>query len=340
MPNVIMGNQTNPATARQQALQQGLAQITGGIQDYGQHMQQEAQTQRQQALAEMQFNAELAKQGVMPTPEQSASISSMFNPKKKDGIAGWFGAKEEANTQGLAGIYSGLAEQSKLKKARENKKEELQNDYINSQIERNKNLSKGGGISPYQQNNINYRNDKSKADAQIKSFDEFNQESAKTRERLESAKAVGSLLATGTPIASEVAKTQLARLAGEVGAITDADLSRYGGSRDLVNQFNQLLQRNANGLATPKDIEDMKGIVGNFSTILGNKLRGEASRHAKSRAKAYGKLGLTEKDFLDQYDVDSIIGTATDAPQNAQPGGPPRPSLEQAKAALRQLGHK
>lgn len=64
---------------------------------------------------------------------------------------------------------------------------------------------------------------------------------------LAAADAVEGLLNSNTPISDEAAKSQMARLSGEVGVLTDKDVERFGGSKAWKAQVQQSIERAKNG---------------------------------------------------------------------------------------------
>lgn len=98
------------------------------------------------------------------------------------------------------------------------------------------------------------------------------------RKRLEAADNALVLLSQDRPISEEVVKTQLARLAGEVGNLTEQDLARFGGSKDLVSRGRQLLTTLATGKLTPENKKQLIGIAKAFRKVVVAKIRAEGKR--------------------------------------------------------------
>lgn len=126
---------------------------------------------------------------------------------------------------------------------------------------------------------------------------------AEDRKKLTAADNALQLLNIDKPISSEVAKTQLARLAGEVGALTEQDLNRFGGSKDLLSRANQIATTLTSGKMTPESRKQLKQIATEFRTVVQNKIDTEARRQAQSGS---ALLELPESEVLRIINPESI----------------------------------
>ena len=82
MVQIIQSGPT-AATLRQQALNQAFGNIASGLSAYQKQEEQDAKTQRQQALQEMQLTQDLRKQGYDVSQDQ---VSQFLKPTEKQGF--------------------------------------------------------------------------------------------------------------------------------------------------------------------------------------------------------------------------------------------------------------
>ena len=141
----------------------------------------------------------------------------------------------------------------------------------------------------------------------------FDQNTRKDMERYTAANNALALLGTNQPISDEAVKTQLARLAGEVGNLTEADLSRFGGSRDLIERSKQLSQTLATGKLTEGNKKQLGVIANEFKKIVEAKIRAQAKRSAVGAK----EIKLDQKSVERFLDVDTLLeGGNVDVPSN------------------------
>lgn len=96
-----------------------------------------------------------------------------------------------------------------------------------------------------------------------------------------SAEETLSLAAQGNAIAAEAAKTQIARLSGEVGNLTEQDVQRFGGSKAISARLEQAATQLASGTLTPQNQAYLMQIVSAFKTALTRQKQLIASSFAK-----------------------------------------------------------
>jgi hypothetical protein len=117
---------------------------------------------------------------------------------------------------------------------------------------------------------------------------------APDRKRLDAANNAIELLRIDGPIASEVAKTQMARLAGEVGNLTEQDIERFGGSKDLLSRINQFREKHESGKLTKSNKKQLEQITREFRKIIVTKMIATA----RDDAKAAASLGLGDEEEI------------------------------------------
>lgn len=168
-------------------------------------------------------------------------------------------------------------------------------------------------------------------DNREKARSRFGQEIKKDVERLSAVAASKSLLSGPGGIADNVVKRQMAKLAGEVGAMTDADIRDFGGNRGMLQRLEQYVQTADTGSLTPENKKELMDIILVFEKGLTFKLRTQAKRLAKS----YAKDGYnSEKDLYETLDPDALIQSTIGAVGQPQaPAQAPAP----APAAAPQL---
>lgn len=133
--------------------------------------------------------------------------------------------------------------------------------------------------------------------------DSFEQEIRKDLDRFTAANNALALLNSNLPIADEASKTQLARLAGEVGALTEPDLQRFGGSKDLKERAAQLFATAAEGKLTTENRRQLKIIANEFKSIVEAKIRAQAERSVEGGV----ALGFDENKLRKTIGVDKLL---------------------------------
>lgn len=100
---------------------------------------------------------------------------------------------------------------------------------------------------------------------------------------IDAANQIEELANSGNPIGAAAVPTFAARMAGEVGALTEADKAPFGGSRAIVSRMDQALQQMSDGKLTD---ENRKFIIG-LSGLIKNRAKANRTGLAKNRAKQY-----------------------------------------------------
>ena len=137
---------------------------------------------------------------------------------------------------------------------------------------------------------------------------EFNRDDGvkKAREGIVAAEDVQELLASNNPIADETSKSRLARLAGEVGVLTDNDIKRFAGSKATRASFAQEIERMATGKLTPENRKYMLDVA----NLMKERRQNTLAKYAKEKAGQIStRLGVPApeafKYMLPSYEMDS-----------------------------------
>lgn len=118
-------------------------------------------------------------------------------------------------------------------------------------------------------------------ESDVKKLTEREQYGDAAQETLNLAKA-------GNPIASEAAKSQLARLSGEVGVLTDYDVARFGGSKAWKERVSQAVQQASDGTLTAKNAAFLQEIIDSFKGSLARQKQKRAGVFVEKLRKAKG----------------------------------------------------
>ncbi len=111
--------------------------------------------------------------------------------------------------------------------------------------------------------------------------------------------------AGSNPVATEAAKSMLARASGEVGVLTDTDIARFGGSKALAARAAQATQEMIDGRLTPQNRAFMKDVAQAMGRAAAGAIAARGKGVAKQRSKA---TAIPEAEILDMY------GTEPQAP--------------------------
>jgi hypothetical protein len=125
--------------------------------------------------------------------------------------------------------------------------------------------------------------------SQLRGFKkDFDARTAKERERLVAANNALEMLLSNNPVGEQAVITQLAKLSGEVGALTDTDVARYGGSKDLVERAKQMTTSLLTGELTEANRKYLTQIARMYKRVVQNKISAEATRDAESAERVLG----------------------------------------------------
>jgi hypothetical protein len=106
---------------------------------------------------------------------------------------------------------------------------------------------------------------------------------ANANEGISAADMAASLLDSDTPIADAAIKRQLSRLSGEVGVMTDKDVSDFGGSQALQARLAQSIKTMNDGRLTKENKQFMRQVI--------SVMRKRREEQLKERAEFYSKQG-------------------------------------------------
>lgn len=107
---------------------------------------------------------------------------------------------------------------------------------------------------------------------------QFDSETKKARSLIDTGDNIINLLASGGPIAAKAVTSQLPRMAGEVGVLTDNDVARWGGAQDLMSRMDTFMTKIGTGDLTEATRKEYKAIVGEFQAVAKNKLKYDMER--------------------------------------------------------------
>lgn len=125
---------------------------------------------------------------------------------------------------------------------------------------------------------------------------------SKLRDQGASAERAKEMLALArtNPIAAEAAKSMMARASGEVGAMTDQDIARFGGSKSFQARAQQTLEQLNTGRLTPENQAFLSEVADRMSKNAMDQLHIRGRQIAKSRSSA---SGIPESELLNMYGI-------------------------------------
>lgn len=106
--------------------------------------------------------------------------------------------------------------------------------------------------------------------------------------QLQYAASVKKLLSTENPVANDASRTQIARLSGEVGVLTDRDVARFGGRQDAVSKVKRMGKKIMTGKLTMQDRKDLREVAELFELSAQEKLNNRLMNLAQGQSEAYG----------------------------------------------------
>lgn len=147
---------------------------------------------------------------------------------------------------------------------------------------------------------LDFRKKEAEYNKVVKLQDSFNKDKqvVKAEERMASAKTMRDFLADNNPIGAEAAKRFAARASGEVGTLTDQDVSVFGGSRALLDRLEQTAQQLASGTLTDNNRKFMSQLADTFEKA--------GQRDLQDRLNIYAKQG-TKRSKMSEDEVREII---------------------------------
>ena len=192
-------------------------------------------------------------------------------------------------------------------------KRELEKQRIQAMEEKNRLYGKqvermGAGREESRQ----FREEKFEYDKIKNLQDSFNKDKqvVKAEERMASARTMRDFLTENNPIGAEAAKRFAARASGEVGTLTDQDVSVFGGSRAVLDRLQQSAQELATGTLTENNKK--------FMNQLANTFEKAGQRDLQDRLDIYAKQG-TKRTKMSEGEVKETIRPDLVLQQQEQP---------------------
>lgn len=139
--------------------------------------------------------------------------------------------------------------------------------------------------------------------------------------------------ALGNPVASAALPTQLARLAGQVGVLTDRDVDVYGTPGSIANKLEQIAKNMAEGTLTEQNAKFMRDLSNTMKQNAENIITGEADRFSSQ----YGTILNRNPEELKQF---LLSGKSSGETQQEQQPQQPKMSVEQRRSRLEELRRK
>lgn len=106
--------------------------------------------------------------------------------------------------------------------------------------------------------------------------------------RLADSEAAEYILQSKNPIGDEAVKTFLARASGEVGALTDRDVSRFGGSKALTSRISAITKQYADGTLTDENRKYLLQLTDVFKKSADKQVNDRADHYARQQEKVVG----------------------------------------------------
>jgi hypothetical protein len=130
--------------------------------------------------------------------------------------------------------------------------------------------------------------------------DSFNKDKqvVKAEERMAAAKTMRDFLVDNNPIGAEAAKRFAARASGEVGTLTDQDVSVFGGSRAVLDRLSQATKELATGTLTEANKKFMMQLADTFEKA--------GQRDLQDRLNVYAKQG-TKRTKMNEDEIKETI---------------------------------
>lgn len=132
----------------------------------------------------------------------------------------------------------------------------------------------------------------------LKLAKEYDYQNKANRERQAQTAALNTLLNAGTPQSIEAAKTVMARLSGEVGALSNQDREAYAGSKAYMDQIEQFFNTKilAEGF-TPQNKAAFESLMKAFDTSVNEALKVSTNRF-ETRGQILGLPAGVTSEFM------------------------------------------
>lgn len=187
------------------------------------------------------------------------------------------------------------------------------------------------------------KKEQTRANILTKAQSTFRSQNKKSFESLNAATSARTLLSQNNPVADAAAATQLARLSGEVGALSEGDKAAFGGSRALLDSIFRSIEQLKTGKLTAEDRARMVQVVDAFERSGRANLTGAANAFSEGIAKANRNQDLTASDVMDiilpgqNVEIADIAAGPAAAPQESQDVSTVKNLLEAFPTANRQI---
>lgn len=132
-----------------------------------------------------------------------------------------------------------------------------------------------------------------------------------------------SLLMSDNPVANQAAKTQLARLSGEVGVLTDRDIERFGGSKAVMSKAKQAATEALNGKLTYENRQFLLAVAQRFEENARLKLDERLNNIALGQSTAFGIPYESIMPLIQSYGSGKMASPSTPAAPTQQAGPKP-----------------
>lgn len=162
------------------------------------------------------------------------------------------------------------------------------------------------------------------ADRLIKLKTDFNKDkiAEKANMSISSATDIENLLNSNNPIADNAVPTYMARLSGEVGALSEADKKPFGASKDIIGRVEQALKQKATGQLSDQNRLYLAQLADVIKKSAKVKLKDRASVYSKQFGKITGADPNELSGILVPEDapVQPVSGPSENTTQIAAPG--------------------
>lgn len=137
------------------------------------------------------------------------------------------------------------------------------------------------------------------ADRSVQNFEKLAPVKA-ARETLAAVENADSLIdaALTNPVANAALPTQLARLSGQVGVLTNLDVAIYGTPGSIVNKMSQISEQMRSGTLTEQNATFMKELAATMAANQVKILESEADRVSNQMSQVLGVPSADAKQFL------------------------------------------
>lgn len=105
--------------------------------------------------------------------------------------------------------------------------------------------------------------------------------------QLQYAQNTLDLLNSENPVANAAARTQIARLSGEVGVLTDRDIARFGGSEAFTSKLNQAIEKAMSGRLTKENKAFLIDVAATFKSASETSLNDRLVELAQGQSDAF-----------------------------------------------------